>query len=47
MLSAEAFNVFNSGVELERTRDAASSAFNRLDEILNPRIARFGLRLTF
>ncbi len=47
VLSAEVFNVFNSGVELMRTRDAGSGAFNRLDKILNPRIARFGLRLMF
>lgn len=46
-LSAEVFNVFNSGTELTRTRDAASSAFNRLDEILSPRIARLGLRFLF
>jgi hypothetical protein len=47
VLSAEVFNVFNSGVELTRTRDATSAAFNRLDEILSPRIVRFGLRFLF
>jgi hypothetical protein len=47
VLTAEVFNVFNSGVELKRYRDASSDAFNRLDEILNPRIARFGVRLMF
>ena len=31
----------------QRTRDAASAAFNRLDEILSPRVARFGLRFLF
>jgi len=36
-----------SGVDLKRTRNAGSSAFNRLDESLNPRIARFGLRPMF
>ena len=47
VLSAEMFNVFNSGTELNRYRQAQSSAFNRLDEILSPRIVRFGARLTF
>jgi hypothetical protein len=46
-LSAEVFNVFNSGVELARTLDASSDVFNRLDEILNPQIARFGVRVMF
>jgi len=45
--SADLFNVFNSNAELSRFRSASSGAFNRLDEILNPRVARFGLRFQF
>jgi hypothetical protein len=47
VLSAECFNLLNSGVELTRTRDAASSVFNRLDEVLSPRVLRLGLRFLF
>jgi len=47
MLSAEAFNVLNSAAELKRLNQADSSSFGRLDEILAPRIIRFGVRLTF
>jgi hypothetical protein len=47
VLSAEAFNILNSGVELTRTRDAASAVFNRLDEVLSPRVLRLGLRVLF
>jgi hypothetical protein len=46
-LSADLFNVFNSSTELNRNRQASSGAFNRLDEILSPRIARFGIRFNF
>jgi hypothetical protein len=46
--SAELFNVMNSNTELNRINNVASSStFNRLDEIMAPRIARFGLRLAF
>jgi hypothetical protein len=41
------FNALNNNVELNRTRQANSSAFNRLDEVLSPRVLRFGLRLSF
>jgi len=47
VLSAELFNAFNGNTEIQRTRDAASAAFNRLDEILSPRVVRFGLRFLF
>jgi len=40
------FNVFNSGTVLRRV-DAADSAFNRIDQILNPLLVRFGARLSF
>ncbi len=46
-LSAEMFNVFNSNTELNRVHDASSDAFSRLDEILAPRIVRFGARVSF
>jgi hypothetical protein len=46
-LSAEMFNVFNSGTELKRIADASASSYGRLDEILAPRIVRFGAKLGF
>jgi hypothetical protein len=46
-LSAEVFNTFNSNTDLTRTNDFGSSAYRRLDEILAPRIVRFGARLAF
>lgn len=46
-LSAEAFNVFNSNTELNRVVNASSAVFNRLEEVMAPRIVRFGLRLNF
>ena len=46
-LSAEVFNVFNSNTEMNRINQANSSAYGRLDEILAPRIARFGARVSF
>jgi hypothetical protein len=46
-LVADVFNVLNNDVELNRVRNAASSAFNRLDEVLSPRVVRFGVRLQF
>jgi hypothetical protein len=56
VLSAELFNVFNENTELNRGRRASSAAYNpvtksgafgRLDEILNPRVARFAVRFQF
>jgi hypothetical protein len=44
---ADCFNVLNNNVELNRVRAASSAAFNRLDEVLSPRVFRFGLRLQF
>ncbi len=46
-LSAELFNVLNSGTALRRDGDARSSAFDRLDEVLSPRLLRLGARLAF
>jgi hypothetical protein len=46
-LSAEAFNLFNSGTTLQVFRQINSTDFQRIDEILSPRIVRFGARFTF
>jgi hypothetical protein len=46
-VSAEMFNVFNSATELKRIADASASTYGRLDEILAPRIVRFGAKLGF
>jgi hypothetical protein len=46
-LSTEMFNVFNSNTEMNRINDFDSSAYRRLDEILAPRIVRFGARVSF
>jgi hypothetical protein len=45
--SADVFNVFNSSTVLRRVDSADSSSFNRIDQILNPLLVRFGMRLTF
>jgi hypothetical protein len=45
--SAELFNAFNSNTVLNRNRNAGSGVFNRVDEILAPRIARFGVTVDF
>jgi hypothetical protein len=47
LLAADLFNVFNSSTELNRIRQANSSTFNRLDEIISPRILRVGARFSF
>jgi hypothetical protein len=46
-LSADVFNVLNSGTVLRRVDSADSSAFNRIDQNLNPLLVRFGARLSF
>jgi hypothetical protein len=46
-VAAEVFNLLNASTELYRNPSATSSSFNRLDEILAPRIARLSARLTF
>ena len=45
-LTADVFNVFNAGTVTRRV-DAADGAFNRIDQILNPLLVRFGARLSF
>ena len=47
VLSAELFNVFNSGTAVNRNARANSNVFGQINGILNPRIVRFGVRLTF
>ena len=57
-LSAELFNIANSSTVLSRYRYANNSAFTstiagaeqgvgRIEEIISPRILRFGARFTF
>jgi hypothetical protein len=46
-LSADVFNVFNSSTTLRQVDTADSDSFNRIDQIMNPLLVRFGLRLTF
>jgi hypothetical protein len=57
-LSAELFNLFNSGLVLSRWRYPDSAAFTdaaggatqgvgRIEEIISPRIFRFGARFAF
>ena len=45
--SADVFNVLNSGTVLRRVDAADSASFDRRDQILNPLLVRFGMRLTF
>lgn len=44
---ADLFNVFNSNTEITRERNAGSTNFRVLGSNLSPRIARFGLRVSF
>jgi hypothetical protein len=41
------FNLFNSSTVLGRDYDLASSGFDQVREIMNPRIVRFGVRVSF
>jgi hypothetical protein len=43
----DVFNALNSGTVLGRIYDVSSTKFNQVAEIMNPRIVRFGLRLSF
>jgi len=47
VLSADLFNVFNSGTVILQDATANSEVLGRISGIMNPRIVRFGLRLTF
>jgi hypothetical protein len=46
-LSADLFNTFNAGTILQRNRNLSSTAFNTINEIISPRIARVGVKLQF
>ncbi len=46
-LSADVFNLFNSSTALRKVDTADSGTFNRIDQIMNPLLVRFGMRLTF
>jgi Carboxypeptidase regulatory-like domain/TonB-dependent Receptor Plug Domain len=46
-LTVDAFNILNAGTTLRQVDTPDADSFNRIDEILNPRLVRFGLRLTF
>jgi hypothetical protein len=43
----DVFNLLNSGTVLGRIYDVSSTRFNDVAEIMNPRIARFGVRVQF
>ena len=43
----DVFNLLNHGTVLGRVYDVDSTRFNEVAEIMNPRIARFGLRIQF
>jgi hypothetical protein len=46
--SIELFNALNNDVVLSRARNAGSAAtFNRIEELISPRILRMGVRLSF
>jgi hypothetical protein len=47
VMTADLFNAFNANTELNRVRNVGSSTFGRLDELLSPRVVRFGMRLQF
>ncbi len=43
----DVFNLLNQGIVLQRQLDAEFPTFNNVQEIMNPRIARIGVRLVF
>ncbi len=45
--SAEAFNIFNSNTTLQAGRAVNSSTYGQIQEIMSPRILRFGARVSF
>jgi hypothetical protein len=46
-LTVDAFNILNAGTTLRQVDSVDAATFNRIDEILNPRLIRFGVRLNF
>jgi len=47
MLDLDAFNILNAGTTLRNQYDVSASTFGNVLEIMNPRIARLGVRITF
>ncbi|MBK5256595.1 MAG: TonB-dependent receptor [Vicinamibacteria bacterium] len=45
--SVELFNALNNDLVLTRARNAGSSTYGRIDEVISPRILRLGARITF
>ena len=45
--SVEIFNALNNDVVLSRARNAGAASFYRIEELISPRIARVGIRMTF
>jgi hypothetical protein len=46
-LSADIFNLFNDGYVLQREFEVSTTDVNRVDQIIGPRVARFGVRLAW
>ena len=46
-ISADIFNLFNEGYVVQREFNGASARVNFVDQIIGPRIARFGVRLAW
>jgi Carboxypeptidase regulatory-like domain/TonB-dependent Receptor Plug Domain len=46
-LSADLFNSLNVGTVLQRNRNLGTPAFDSINEIISPRIARVGVKFTF
>ena len=46
-LDMDIFNLFNAATVLGRDYDLASDGFDQVQEIMNPRIIRFGVRFGF
>ena len=47
MLDFDVFNILNAGTTLRNQYDVSAGTFGNVLEIMNPRIARVGVRITF
>ena len=47
IVSGDLFNALNAGTVLQRTRNLSSGAFGAINEIIAPRILRFGVKVQF
>jgi hypothetical protein len=47
MLDLDVFNILNAGTTLRNQYDVSAGTFGNVLEIMNPRIARLGVRITF